>query len=192
MAWRVLALLTLLAIVALSVLSSRNRSANLPLMSKPEPPQPGYFMTDAVVTQTGADGRPLYRMTAENIQQNPADQSVRLSQLKLDYTAEEGSSAWTLTADSGLIASIDSKTIDLQDNVTISGRPQVSGSSEPAELATVRTSRLRVDAANSTATTREPVSIEWGRYRMNAKGLNANLKTQRLKLESSIHGRIDN
>jgi LPS export ABC transporter protein LptC len=79
-----------------------------------------------------------------------------------------------------------SRILDLVGDVVIVGKPQAETQSD----AVVRTSRLSLDTETHIATTRERVDIDWGARRLTTTGLTADLKGERLKLESGVHGRF--
>jgi LPS export ABC transporter protein LptC len=181
--WRIFIGLALVLVVALSLLSKRENRADAPEESSREPPQPGYYMTDARITEMGADGLPLYRVAAERIVQDPKDLSIRLENLRLGYRAG-AEREWTLTARSGYVPPA-SKTIELIGNVEITGLP-LAGETP----AIVRTERLSLDTERNIAATRARVDIAWGGRRLSTIGLRADLKTEKLQLESAVHGRF--
>lgn len=183
MIWRGFIVLALLLLTALSLLVSRRDRSVEPETARREPPQPGYYMTDAEITEMGASGTPVYRVTAERIVQNPADLGIRLENLRLGYRATL-EREWTLTADTGFVPP-GSKTIDLAGDVQITGLPVES------ELpAVIRTERLSLDTERNVATTRSRVDIAWGGRRLTTVGLKADLKAEKLQLESGVHGRF--
>jgi LPS export ABC transporter protein LptC len=185
----------LVLVAALSLFSRRDRPDELPTMAQEPPPsQPGYFMVGANIVQTGPDGLPLYRMRAERIQQDPQRLTVELQDLDLDYKVTRDDTEpthWTLTAKTGVMPQ-DATRIELRDEVEIKGQPRLGASapSKPVTPAIIRTSNLLVDLKSHTARTRERVDILWGERRLSAVGLTADLKAERVKLESAIHGRL--
>ena len=60
----------------------------------------GYYMEDATLTEMGADGQPRIVVHARDIEQQVADESVVLNDLKLDYTTGKAG-RWTVTAKHG-------------------------------------------------------------------------------------------
>lgn len=183
MIWRGFIVIAVLAAAGLTLFARRHLPDKLPLSAKPSAPQPGYYMLDAKITQTGPDGLPLYQMSARRIQQNPVDQSFRLDTLQFVYHSGDAHD-WTLTATNGFVPP-DSRTVDLRGNVQIVGQPAAG-----SQAAIVRTSRLTVDTQTSIATTRERVEVVWGDRHLSAVGLWADLKAQRVRLESAVHGRF--
>jgi LPS export ABC transporter protein LptC len=184
MIWRVFIILALLAVALASLLTGRHVQDVVSPSPPPEPPPLGYYMKAARIVETGEDGLPLYRVDAQHMQQDPADDSVQMDDLMLVYHTEADLD-WTLTADHGSVPP-GSRTLDLFGNVVVVGRPQAESEND----AVIRTSRLSVDTLTHIAKTRERVDIEWGRRRLSTIGLTADLKGERLKLESGVHGRF--
>lgn len=193
MIWRIFIVLSLVIVAALSLFSRRDRPDELPRLRRLAPPQPGYFMTDAQVLQTGPDGTPLYRVNADRIRQDPSARMIHLEDLRLEYRtrAQEGEGrTWTLTAREGLIPETDERTpgpIQLQGEVEVIGQPP----DESTPPATIRTEQLLVDLKSEIVHTQEEVQMVWGDRTLNARGLTADLKAERVQLESAVHGRIN-
>ncbi len=103
----------------------------------------------------GPDGRARYRIAAERIVQNPDNQSIGLTNMRLTYRATQDRD-WTLTARNGYVPP-GSKIIDLAGDVEIVGLPVQS-----AVPAVVRTERLQLDTQNNLATSAARVDILWG------------------------------
>lgn len=183
MIWRGFIVLSLLLVAALSLLIGKRDEDDGAKQGTREPPQPGYYMVDAVITEMGPDGRARYRIAAERIVQNPANQSIGLTNMRLTYRATQDRD-WTLTARNGYVPP-GSKIIDLAGDVEIVGLPVQS-----AVPAVVRTERLQLDTQNNLATSAARVDILWGKRRISTMGLKADLKAEKLQLESSVHGRF--
>jgi LPS export ABC transporter protein LptC len=141
-------------------------------------------MKNARIVETGEDGLPIYRVEAAHMQEDPLDNSMLMDDLKLVYHTDADLD-WTLTAAHGSVPP-GSRILDLVGDVVIVGKPQAETQSD----AVVRTSRLSLDTETHIATTRERVDIDWGARRLTTTGLTADLKGERLKLESGVHGRF--
>ena len=183
MIWRAFILLAIALVTALTLLVGRRDRDAAEQEGTREPPQPGYYMTDAQITEMGETGEPRYRVAAERIVQNPQDQSIRMEKMKLDYRAAPDRQ-WTLTARNGYVPPA-SRTIELSGDVEIEGLPAHGGGA-----AVVRTERMQLDTVANVATSRERVDIVWGEKRLSTMGLRADLKGETLKLESNVHGRF--
>jgi LPS export ABC transporter protein LptC len=142
----------------------------------------GYYVNDATLTEMGKDGRPRVIVHAATIEQQLSDQSVRMSQLELDYRTME-SGDWHVTAREGEMPA-DRKSIRLAGDVAITG-------TESRGEALIRTERLSYDIDNAIVQTEEPVSVRFGQHLLKARGLRAELNAGTIKLESDVNGRFD-
>ncbi len=141
----------------------------------------GYYAIDATLTEMGADGRPRTVLRAARVEQQLSDESVLLTDLVADYTtANEGT--WKLTADSGRLLS-NATTLLLSGDVVIQGE-------ESRGTAVIRTDELSYDTTTSVVQTAERVTLQFGKHRLEGRGLRAALKEGTLKLESNVHGRF--
>jgi LPS export ABC transporter protein LptC len=179
--WRWVSITALLAALVVSYGVFTGQSRDDSLATGADRPQPGYYLRDAVITDTQADGSPAVRLAARRIEQNPADDSISLEDVDVDYLALEDRS-WRLTADSGSVPG-GSTTITFSGNVVLEGRDQ-------PQSAVIRTDTLSVDTRKSIASTQAPVSIEIAGHQVHARGMRADLETNRVELESDVHGRF--
>jgi LPS export ABC transporter protein LptC len=146
------------------------------------PEQQGYYVSDATIIDTGADGQPQWTLKAATIEQTLRDDSIALHTVQVDY-APDPNKRWLLTADSGHIPP-DSRVIEFSGNVLVQPVGQ-------ERSMTLRTSTLRVDAEHNIASTQADVEVEMNRQRLNARGLWADLKRESVRLESRVHGEFD-
>ncbi|MGA2562531.1 MAG: LPS export ABC transporter periplasmic protein LptC [Steroidobacteraceae bacterium] len=142
---------------------------------------PGYVAIRAQLIETGEDGQPLYRLDASRIDQPQPQGTIYLTSPKLDYEPE-GGNRWTLTAQSGQMPQ-DARSADLHGNVHAEGKP--SGSNTPVRI---DTEELHFDMAQQVATSPSAVLVNWGRYRLDGRGMRADLKNDRLQLASQVRG----
>jgi LPS export ABC transporter protein LptC len=143
--------------------------------------QRGYYLNDATLTEMGKDGRPRVIVHAATIEQQLSDQSVRMSQLELDYRTKE-SGDWHVTAREGEMPA-DRKSIRLAGDVAITG-------AESGGEALIRTERLSYDIDDAIVQTEDPVSVRFGQHLLTARGLRAELNAGTIKLESDVNGRF--
>jgi len=146
--------------------------------------QPGYFLTGATITDTAQDGSPRVRIRAARIEQNPADNSVELTTLNLTYNTD-GERDWVVTADHGVVPEA-TKIVHLDGNVRIHGSVADAGPE-----AVIETPTLDFDSEHSTARTDDDVRVVMGTRTLTARGLNADLKQHRVRLESRVHGQFN-
>jgi LPS export ABC transporter protein LptC len=110
------------------------------------PPDPGYAAKDAVVVETGFDGRERYRLNARTIRQQMDSNVIDLEGLEMDYHPDaqarvpgEGrdpaaeDETWHLKSDRGQVRA-DGDDVELTGNVVVTG--ELPGSGAPVSLAT--------------------------------------------------------
>lgn len=148
-----------------------------------EPPvQPGYFLTNAIITQTEKDGSTGMRLIAERIDQQRDDDSILLRTVRVEVL-NTPDRQWILTAQNGFVPS-GSRIVEFTGNVNL--RPIDS-----SENAFLHTDALAIDTEKQIAySTISPVDIRYGRLEMRVKRFEADLKTERVKLES-VRGHSD-
>lgn len=181
MSWRWISFAALLAaaVIGFGALSQRDAD-EAPTNTNPE--QPTFSAKDAIVVQTQEDGSPQLRLIADRIEQKSADDSIVLHDVKVDYL-KVPDKQWLLTADRGVVPA-DSRIVNFSGNVKLTPANAVS----PTFL---RTEALTIDTERNVAyTTASPTTMQFGRYSMRVKRLEADLKTEKIKLES-VHGRSE-
>lgn len=142
----------------------------------------GYYMTDATLIEMGDDGRPRLVVHASDIEQQLADDSVLLNELRIDYAAGDRG-RWNVTANRGRMPP-DRRSIILSGEVTLTGDDESQG--KPV----IVTDRLTYDSAADYIQTAEFVSIRFGRHVLGGRGLRVDLNAGTLRLESNVNGRF--
>lgn len=145
--------------------------------------QPGYYLRGATLEQTDETGRVELRLTTASAEQDPATRNVQLRQLRVDYFPDE-ERTWVATANEGALPP-DGQTVYLEGDVRLTGR---NGSG--AKPAVITTEQMKLDVDRSIASTSAPVRIELAPHAVTARGLRADLKQDRVQLESSVNGRF--
>ena len=140
----------------------------------------GYSARNAILVETGADGKPMYTLNADVIRQHP-DDGVQFEKVQMSFRDSEGQ-LWKGHADQGDLATESGK-IDMSGNVVVNG--VLPGSSEPAELTT---DRLAVDTHENIISTSDPVTVNSAGRQLKSKGMVATLNDHHLLLESSVRG----
>ncbi|MGE0114789.1 MAG: LPS export ABC transporter periplasmic protein LptC [Steroidobacteraceae bacterium] len=181
MSWRTVLITAVIAILlaGYGLLTHRKEDE---LTITPAPAQPGYYLHEAIVTETDASGAARLKLHASRIAQNPADNSIELQQVTLDYQSDPNA-RWLLTANRGHLAA-GSHTINFFGAVNIKPQNQTDNQIE------LRTETLSVDTLNNIATAPGKVSIDMDQQRLTAVGLKYDLKRQTLQLESRLHGQF--
>jgi LPS export ABC transporter protein LptC len=196
---RSLAYVAVLAVVAAAYFIGRaGRENNGADDTAGQTPDPGYAAHDAVIIETGYDGRERYRLNAKVIRQETETGVIELETLEMNYhpgaqpgVAGESQPAaadkeiWNLKSDRGLVRA-DGDDVQLQGNVRVTG--SAPGSGLPLSMTT---SELRINTPTEFIETKAPVKVTWSGLELNAKGLTADLKAGTLRLESEVHGKFD-
>ena len=181
MSWRWITIAAVLAavVVGFGILSGHNRTSSV---TGEMPVQPAYYLKDAVITETERSGAPTVRLIASRIEQQPADDSIVLQTVRVDYL-KVPDKRWYLSAQRGFVPA-DSRLIQFKGNVEL--RP----TDGPASTL-LRADELTIDSERNVAyTTTSPVDIRFGAYSMTVKRFEADLTTEKVRLET-VHGRSE-
>ncbi len=143
---------------------------------------PGYVATNAEIIQTGADGQPLYRLQARRVEQPAAGAEIHVTEPRLAYQEGDGP-AWALRADTGVLPADTTR-------AELAGAVHAVATRTDAAPLEIRTASLGIDMATQRVHSDAAVEITWGRDRVTAVGLSADLKADTLRLESKVHGEI--
>ncbi|HEY2145734.1 MAG TPA: LPS export ABC transporter periplasmic protein LptC [Steroidobacteraceae bacterium] len=144
---------------------------------------PGYYLKNAVLTEYDAMGAPNVRIEAERIDQVAHGNEVALYNVKVNYDAP-GGQTWVLVGDTAHVLP-GGNIVDVAGNVRLQGdSPDAAGS------AVVYSDTMRYEVAESIASTKDDVRIEYGGHILTARGLIANLKVRTIRLESKVNGRF--
>ena len=143
--------------------------------------RPGYFMTGVDLEEFGADGRLRIALQSISANEDPANGLVRLSEVAVDYHAPTGQ-LWHLTSEEARVPP-GGRTVEFEGNVRLRGRPGAA-----AGAAELHTARLALDTVEERATTKSPVELAFGSHRMRALGMQADLQSGTVKLESGVNG----
>jgi LPS export ABC transporter protein LptC len=182
MIYRALVLLAGLSLIAgLLLFSGPQREAVAPTTAGVAASDPGYAALNARLVQTGPDGQPLYSLDAARISQQPDDDLVQMTQVRMGFRTATGEQ-WTAHADRGQLGQ-DTGVVQLDGNVHVAGL--LPGSQDQAEIAT---ERLSYDTRAQVVATPEPVTLTVSGRELHAEGLQARLKEGRVQLESAVHG----
>ncbi len=176
----------LLGVTLAALLAACGRSTPDLTTRLPEGEQdPGYSMTDAVIVQMGADGLPRYRLEAGRAEQDPRSLQVTLQALRFETHARDGK-PWQVRAPQGLL-SADAQRLDLSGGVTVSTEGAAARSSGSLQLVTTR---LQYDLGSSRMRAPGTVKVSLQGHELAANGLEANLRTGQVSLQSDIRGRF--
>jgi LPS export ABC transporter protein LptC len=179
MSWRWVSIAAFLAALVIGFgVFSRGGSDTNETEAKAE--QPAYYLKDAIITETAPTGEPSIRLIANRIEQQTQDNSIVLHSVRVDYL-KVPDKQWFLSANRGFVPA-ESHIITFQGDVEL--RP-IDG--PPSTV--LQTDEMSIDSDRNIAyTTRSPVSVRFGNYTMDVKRFEADLRTEKVKVES-VRGR---
>jgi LPS export ABC transporter protein LptC len=192
---RPLGLIAAIAIVAAAYFIGRiGRGGDDAATAAAEMPDPGYAARDAVIIETGYDGRERYRLNAKVIRQQIETGNIDLEQLEMHYhpgaqgelaaqdPAPSTTEVWHLKSDRGQVRAGG-------DDVQLSGHVEVTGPAPGSDLPlTLTTQSLRINTPTEFIETSDPVRLRWSGNELNAVGMDADLKAGKVSLKSAVHG----
>jgi len=153
---------------------------NVPQAVRPSEVPRGYYLRDATLFGTDDDGRVIYEIRAGRAEEKPDTNDLSLERVEVQYRPATDVH-WRLSASTGE-APADGSSLVLAGDVELTSGP-VDG-----ESTVIRTDRLQLDPQRYVASSEEPISVFVGEGRLDAVGIRAYLKDDRLELESEIHG----
>ena len=141
-----------------------------------------YIVKDAKLYGTNTEGEFLYKIVAKKAQANNADRQIHLDQVFLDYDGDQNID-WKITSEKGQLLS-NTNVLALSGNVT------VQSLSNENNMTTISTDYLEINPNTYTIATNRDVLIELDNNKIEAKGLTAQLKDNRLNFISNINASI--
>lgn len=187
MRWRWISITALLAalVVGYGALVGHDDE---PVANDEPPEQPGYYLKDAVINRTREDGSPGIEFIARRIQQQVPTQPghgvdrITMEDVRVNYFGDNDWK-WSLSAERGEVPA-NSRIVHLQGNVELKPLDNES-------KASLRTDELAIDTEKNVAySTRPPVRLRYGQHAMTVRSLRADLRTEKIRLES-VNGRFD-
>jgi LPS export ABC transporter protein LptC len=181
MNWRWISLAALLAALVIVYGALVERGPG-PAASQDQVERPGYYLQDAVITQTGKDGSVSLRLIADRIEQQRRDDSIALETVRVNYF-QAPEREWLLTARQGFVPAT-FHVVQLSGDVLL--RP---ADAQPA--ASLRTDAMAIDTQTNVAySTASPVHLRFGQHAMVVKNFRADLNSEKIRLES-VDGRFE-
>jgi LPS export ABC transporter protein LptC len=185
MNWRWISLAALLAALVIGYGALVERSP-APTTNAAQAEQPGYYLQDAIITQTQQDGSVSLRLVANRIQQQRRDDSIAMDTVRVNYyQSESGQSPqreWLLNARRGFVPA-NFRVVQLFGDVVL--RP-----ADARPEAFLHADALAVDTQTNVAySLASPVHVRFGAHAMVVKNFRVDLDSENVRLES-VHGRF--
>ncbi len=146
-----------------------------------EPARPGYYLTGVDLEEFGRDGRLRIGLQSARADEDAMAGIVHLSDVAVNYHAP-GGQLWVLTSLTARVPQV-LPVVEFEGDVLLAGT--ATGRAAKAE---VRTARMMLDTEAEVAQTRDDVVLVFGRHRMEARGMRADLKAGKVRLESGVNG----
>jgi LPS export ABC transporter protein LptC len=143
----------------------------------------GYYLRAARMLGTDEQGRIAYRILADNLEELPQQQRLKLDGVRIEYLPAEADT-WLISATAGT-APKDGSELELNGDVSLRSEPRNGGK---AVVITAET--LRFFPNTSSAESETPVTISVGDWHVEAGRLRTLLKGDVVELESKVHGKL--
>jgi len=143
-----------------------------------------YYLEDFRITEYGADGRPAQVLAGRTLTHYPADDTADLEAPELSLS-RPGAPRWTARAEQGWL-SPGGERIRLQGKVVM--MRHAAPDSPPLRI---ETERLELHTGDETLHSDAAVAIIGANWRVDAVGLESDLKTRRLTLMHEVRGHYE-
>lgn len=151
--------------------------------ARPESLDPDFYMTDVDSLQYSESGEPRYQMTASQMSHYPHNDITEITVPHMIVYQEDGS-PWRLSSLYGQILP-GGDIVELWDEVEVRYEPV---GQNPTQMTT---ESLRIFPKREYAETYQAVTIESPQGTTTARGMQADLKTNRLKLLAKVNGEYE-
>ena len=141
-----------------------------------------YMIKNAKLYGTNTEGNFLYKIVAEKAQASNTDRQIYLDRVLIDYESSQNID-WRITSDKGQLLP-NSNVLALSENVTVQSLFNENSRT------TISTNYLEINPNTYTIATNRDVLIEFDNNKIEAKGLTAQLKDNRLNFNSNINAII--
>ncbi len=151
-------------------------------LEKFNPTRVEYMVKNAKLYGTNPQGKFLYKIVAEKAQANNTDRQIYLDKVFLDYDGDQDID-WSITSDKGQL-------LPNSNVLALSGNVIVKNLSNENNMTTISTDYLEINPNTYTIATNRDVLIELDNNKIEAKGLTAQLRENRLNFNSNINASI--
>lgn len=153
-----------------------------PDRAPPPPADRGYYVIDGTLRGLAEDGAAFIEINVDRAEQQPALARVALEEVDVTYLDREAM-PWRMRAEAGHITQ-DWRLLELR------GRVRLEGLDDSGQPLALLTDHLTVMVGERRALTQSRVRIETSHGVITARGMTADLTTQRFRLEADVRGRF--
>ncbi len=143
----------------------------------------GYYLRAARMLGTDEQGRVAYRILADNLEELPEQQRLKLDGVRIEYLPADADS-WLISATAGT-GPKDGSELELTGDVSLRSEPRNGG-----KAIVIAAETLRFFLQSSSAESERPVTISVGDWRVEAGRFRTLLKGDIVELESNVHGKF--
>ncbi|NBX44507.1 MAG: LPS export ABC transporter periplasmic protein LptC [Gammaproteobacteria bacterium] len=179
----IITLLTSIFALSMSLSACDQLASDKEILPSATTTDPGYVVIGAELIETDELGVPRYRLIADRIAQNPASLVIEADHPILDVH-DDGSVAWRVSASHGRLPA-NTRIMQLDGQVNV-----VSTRENDGPTLTLDTETLRYDLLNGVAETDATVTLVVDGHPLQGTGLEADLRSRRVRLHESVQGRF--
>ncbi len=143
----------------------------------------GYYLRAARMLGTDEQGRIAYRILADNLEELPEQQRLKLDGVRIEYLPADADT-WLISAAAGT-APKDGSELELKGDVSLRSEPRDGG-----KAVVIAGETLRFFPQTSSAESDTPVTISVGGWHVEAGRFRTLLKGDLVELESKVHGKF--
>ena len=143
----------------------------------------GYYLHAARMLGTDEQGRLAYRILADNLEELPEQQRLKLDGVRIEYLPADAD-RWLISATAGT-APKDGSELELNGDVVLRSEPRDGG-----KAVLIAAETLRFFPQTSSAESDTPVTISVGGWHVEAGRFRTLLKGDLVELESKVHGKF--
>jgi LPS export ABC transporter protein LptC len=143
----------------------------------------GYYVRAARMLGTDEQGRIAYRILADNLEELPEQQRLKLDGVRIEYLPADADT-WLISATAGS-GPKDGSELELNGNVSLRSEPR-----DGRKGVVIAAQTLRFFPQSSSAESETPVTISVGDWHVEAGRFRTLLKGDVVELESKVHGKF--
>lgn len=172
---------TALLLLAAASFWLRDTAPEDPSNPQQRPLNDGYYVLDALISDTNETGQLIYSLRAARIDHVPADGSVQLTDLSVLYSGDAQDN-WNIEARRGFMGAA-------RDHLQLRGDVRISSArADELQPTTIRTEQLDLDINRNVASSEQTVRIQLGDGELTANGMTADLNAKTIDLLADVRG----
>jgi len=193
-------IVTVVAALVIGYVVLSNRDTAAPDGAREQSVVLGYYLKDAIITETSESGAPHVRFAASEVTQDTNDNSVTLAAVRADYvwpakdsganhderalnnSTQRSANHWVLNADQARVPAEEKQSAD---RIELRGNVEAH-SVNAAHDASLRTQSLDIDTDKQLASSAEAVRVDIDGHTATGRGLRVDMDKNRVQLVSEV------